>query len=77
LPATIFFEIDSARLAPKVVTLLMAALRAIHTILGATASGGEDRSIVAARLNLCDELHDADARICCESRAQLIRKIQG
>ena len=32
---TVFLEIDSAGVAAKVVALLMAALRAIHTILGA------------------------------------------
>jgi hypothetical protein len=41
LSATIFFEIDAARLAADFVELFMAALGAIHTILGATAFENE------------------------------------
>jgi hypothetical protein len=59
LSATIFFEIDAARLALDFAELFMAALGAIHTILGATASEKEAETIVSMPRNLCDEPHDA------------------
>jgi hypothetical protein len=58
LSATIFFEIDAARLALDFAELFMAALGAIHTILGATASEKEAETIVSIPRNLCDEPHD-------------------
>ena len=58
MSATIFFEIDAARLAADFVALFMAALRAIHTILGATAFENEAETIVSIPHNLCDEPHD-------------------
>jgi hypothetical protein len=58
LSATIFFEIDAARLAADFVALFLAALRAIHTILGATAFESEAETIVPTPCNLCDEPHE-------------------
>src|ERR1700694_5474235 len=58
LAATVFFEIDAARLAADFVALFMAALRAIHTILGPTASQNQTETLVSTPRNLCDEPHD-------------------
>ena len=58
MAATIFLEIDAARLAADVVALFMAALRAIHTILGPTATENETETVVPTPHNLCDEPHD-------------------